>query len=63
MKQEFLPKSIGDCYGFPQRTVLSECERMDAENVDNIIALLVMLIFRSSMKRRVSDMVTGLYLI
>lgn len=39
MKQEFLPKSIGDCYGFPQRTVLSECERMDAENVDNIIAL------------------------
>ena len=39
MKQEFLPKAIGDEYGFPQRTVLSECERMDAQNVDNIIAL------------------------
>ncbi|MCH4148629.1 MAG: hypothetical protein LKG25_00410 [Prevotella sp.] len=39
MKQEYLPKEIGEDYGFPQRTVLSECERMDAENVDNIVAL------------------------
>lgn len=39
IKQEFLPKSIGESYGFPQRTVLSECERMDADNVDNIVAL------------------------
>lgn len=39
MKQEFLPKVIGEDYGFPQRTVLSECERLDAENVDNIVAL------------------------
>lgn len=38
MKQEFLPKLIGDIYGFPQRTVLSECERLDAENVDDILA-------------------------
>src|SRR3712207_9208935 len=39
MKQEFLPKTIGEDYGFPQRTVLSECERLDAENADNIVAL------------------------
>lgn len=39
MKQEFLPKTIGENYGFPQRTVLSECERLDATNVDQIIAL------------------------
>ena len=39
MKQEFLPKTIGESYGFPQRTVLSECERLDAENVDAIVAL------------------------
>lgn len=39
MKQEFLPKCIGEDYGFPQRTVLSECERLDAENADNIVAL------------------------
>ena len=39
MKQEFLPKTIGESYGFPQRTVLSECERLDAENVDTIVAL------------------------
>lgn len=39
IKQEFLPKNIGGDYGFPQRTVLSESERLDAENVDNIIAL------------------------
>jgi len=39
LKQEFLPKNIGDVYGFPQRTVLSESEQLDAENVDNIIAL------------------------
>ncbi|SFG21672.1 hypothetical protein [Prevotella sp. KH2C16] len=39
IKQEFLPKEIGEDYGFPQRTVLSECERMDAVNVDNIVAL------------------------
>ncbi|HEY9551154.1 MAG TPA: hypothetical protein VIQ97_02610, partial [Prevotella sp.] len=39
LKQEFLPKNIGEDYGFPQRTVLSECERLDAENVDYIAAL------------------------
>lgn len=39
MKQEFLPRHIGTDYGFPQRTVLSEAERLDAENVDEIIAL------------------------
>lgn len=39
IKQEFVPKEIGEDYGFPQRTVLSECERMDAANVDSIIAL------------------------
>ena len=39
MKQEFLPKVIGESYGFPQRTVLSECERLDAMNVDQIVAL------------------------
>ncbi|MBQ8047680.1 MAG: hypothetical protein IJ196_07130 [Prevotella sp.] len=39
MKQEFLPKAIGEDYGFPQRTVLSENERLDAEHVDNIVAL------------------------
>ncbi|HBN46807.1 MAG TPA: hypothetical protein DD401_04075 [Prevotella sp.] len=39
MKQEFLPKNIGVDYGFPQRTVLSETERLDAENVDEIVAL------------------------
>lgn len=39
LKQEFIPKEIGNEYGFPQRTVISECERMDAQSVDNIIAL------------------------
>lgn len=39
MKQEFLPKNIGDGYGFPQRTVLSECERLDATHADMIVAL------------------------
>jgi hypothetical protein len=39
MKQELLPKTLGEDYGFPQRTVLSECERLDAENVDAIVAL------------------------
>ncbi len=39
MKQEFLPRNIGQDYGFPQRTVLSEIERLDAENVDEIVAL------------------------
>lgn len=39
IKQELLPKTIGDDYGFPQRTVLSETERLDAENVDAIVAL------------------------
>ena len=39
MKQELLPKTIGEDYGFPQRTVLSETERLDAENVDAIVAL------------------------
>lgn len=39
LKQEFLPKNIGANYGFPQRTVLSETERLDAENIDEIVAL------------------------
>lgn len=39
MKQEFVPKEIGADYGFPQRTVLSECERMDADTVDEIVSL------------------------
>lgn len=39
MRQEFLPKDIGGDYGFPQRTVLSECERLDVENVDEMVAL------------------------
>ncbi len=39
MKQEFLPKNLGGTYGFPQRTVLSESERLDADNVDEIVAL------------------------
>ena len=39
LKQEFLPKSIGGDYGFPQRTVLSETDRLDAENIDEIVTL------------------------
>lgn len=39
IKQEFLPKTIGTDYGFPQRTVLSETERLDAVNADTIVAL------------------------
>lgn len=39
MKQEFLPREIGDDYGFPQRTVLSEPERLDVENIDELVAL------------------------
>jgi hypothetical protein len=39
LKQEFLPRNIGRDYGFPQRTVLSESERLDAESVDAIVAL------------------------
>lgn len=39
MRQEFIPKVLGTDYGFPQRTVLSECERLDAINTDNIEAL------------------------
>ena len=39
LKQEFLPKTIGEDYGFPQRTVISEAERLDAEHVDSIFAL------------------------
>lgn len=39
MKQEFLPKELGSDYGFPLRTVLSESERMDAENIDEIVSL------------------------
>ena len=39
MKQEFLPKALGEDYGFPQRTVLSEPDRLDAETVDEIVAL------------------------
>lgn len=39
MKQEFLPKAIGADYSFPLRTVLSESERMDAHNIDEIVSL------------------------
>ena len=39
MKQELLPKEIGGTYGFPQRTVLSECERVDVENTDEVVPL------------------------
>ncbi|MBP7767918.1 MAG: hypothetical protein KA067_02430 [Prevotella sp.] len=39
LKQEFLPKNLGQDYGFPQRTVLSESERLDAETIDEIVAL------------------------
>ena len=39
MKQEFLPKEIGTDYSFPLRTVLSESERMDACNIDEIVSL------------------------
>lgn len=39
LKQEFLPKTIGDSYGFPQRTVLSESERLDPETIDRIVPL------------------------
>lgn len=39
IKQEFLPGEIGADYGFPQRTVLSESERLDAATIDDIVAL------------------------
>lgn len=39
MKQEFLPRNIGQDYGFPQRTVISESERLDTENIDEMVAL------------------------
>lgn len=39
MRQEFLPEVLGQDYGFPQRTVLSEPERLDTENIDQIVAL------------------------
>lgn len=39
MRQEFVPKVLGDDYCFPQRTVLSECERLDASKIDRIEAL------------------------
>lgn len=39
MKQEFLPKEIGGDYGFPQRTVLSESERLDVESIDEVVTL------------------------
>lgn len=39
IKQEFVTKEIGNGYGFPQRTVLSESDRLDVENVDAIVAL------------------------
>lgn len=38
-KQEFLPHFIGLDYGFPQRTVLSESERLDPESMDSLIEL------------------------
>ena len=39
MRQEFIPKVMGEDYGFPQRTVLSECERLDTMTIDRIEAL------------------------
>ncbi|MCQ2112460.1 MAG: hypothetical protein MJY95_03855 [Bacteroidaceae bacterium] len=39
IKQEFAPKQVGLDYGFPQRTVLSECERVDAMSVDEVVSL------------------------
>jgi len=39
MRQEFLPKCIDETYGFPQRTVLSESEHLNAANADDIVAL------------------------
>lgn len=39
MKQEFLPRELGDEYGFPQRTALSEPERLDTANIDEMVAL------------------------
>lgn len=39
MRQEFLPKSIDETYGFPQRTVISESDHTDVETADNILAL------------------------
>lgn len=39
MRQEFLPKSIDEVYGFPQRTVISESDHTDVETADNIVAL------------------------
>ena len=39
MRQEFIPQVLGDEYGFPQRTVLSECDRLDPVSIDRIEAL------------------------
>lgn len=39
IRQEFLPRVIGAQYGFPQRTVLSESEHLNAEQTDTIMAL------------------------
>lgn len=39
LHQEFLPQVIGGEYGFPQRTVLSESEHLNAAQADEIIAL------------------------
>ncbi len=39
LQQEFLPQAIGYEYGFPQRTVLSESEHLNAAQADNIVAL------------------------
>ena len=39
IKQEFAPRTIAVDYGFPQRTVLSECERVDAPNIDELVTL------------------------
>lgn len=39
LKQEFLPHELGADYGFPQRTVLSESERTDADTIDTLVAL------------------------
>ena len=39
LKQEFLPKCIGEDYCFPQRTVLSESERLDIVSIDHLVPL------------------------
>lgn len=39
IKQEFIPKAIGEDYGFPQRSVISESDHLNADQTDEIVAL------------------------